>query len=195
MHIATSGQSGQFLFFCPSGQHGMSPDIAAMSLISLTDSRFAAAGDTSGATTSPAITKTASKRPMSRRRFMSQHHTAGATWEGRSFHIVARLQHEPEKRRKHKWLTCDTSASADTFRADKVHKRLPATRPEENNVIPLGCTSLHSGRPGGHAGNRQSDGGGSLFQKTPHGRRRNVSLQHVPTDLGGVASREICWHA
>jgi hypothetical protein len=173
----------------------MSPDIAAMSLISLTDSRFAAAGDTSGAATSPAITKTASKRPMSRRKFMSQHHTAGATWEGRSFHIVARLQYAPEKRRKHKWLTCDTSALADTFRADKVHKGLPPTRPEENNVIPLGCTSLHSGRPGGHARNRQSDGSWSLFQESPHRRRRDMPLQHVPIDLGGVASREICWHA
>src|ERR1700704_5167788 len=34
MHIATSGQSGQLLLFCSSGQHGMSPDIAAISVIS-----------------------------------------------------------------------------------------------------------------------------------------------------------------
>jgi len=66
MHIATSGQSWQLLFFCPSGQHGMSPDIAAIPLISPTGRRFAAAGVTSGAATKPTITKTASKRPMSR---------------------------------------------------------------------------------------------------------------------------------
>ena len=61
MHIATSGQSGQLLFFCPPGQHGMSPDMADISLISPTGSRFAAAGVTSGAVTSPTITRTASR--------------------------------------------------------------------------------------------------------------------------------------
>ncbi len=71
MHIATSGQSGQPLFFCPSGQHGISPDMADISVISATEIRFAAAGVTSGAATSPAITSIASKRPMSRRAFMA----------------------------------------------------------------------------------------------------------------------------
>src|SRR6266850_1131884 len=89
MHIATSGQSWQLLFFCPSGQHGMSPDIADISLISPTGSGFAAAGVTSGAATSPTITKTASRRPMSRRRFMTHHHTGQGTWEGRSLHMFA----------------------------------------------------------------------------------------------------------
>ena len=70
MHIATSGQSWQLLFFCPSGQHCMSPDIAAISLISPKASRLAADDVTSGAATSPAITKTASRRAMSRRRFI-----------------------------------------------------------------------------------------------------------------------------
>src|SRR5882672_10577718 len=65
MHIASSGQSWQLLFFCPSGQHGMSPDIAAIPLISPTGRRFAATGDPSGAATKPTITRTASKRPMS----------------------------------------------------------------------------------------------------------------------------------
>ena len=71
MHIATSGQSGQFLFFCPSGQQGMSPDMLDISLISATGSRFAAAGVTSGAATSPTMTKTASRRAISRRRFIT----------------------------------------------------------------------------------------------------------------------------
>src|SRR5260370_17719097 len=84
MHIATSGQSGQLLFFCPSGQHGVSPDIADISLISPTGSGFAGAGVTNGAATSPAITKTASRRPMSRRRFIDYHPTGRGTWEGRS---------------------------------------------------------------------------------------------------------------
>src|SRR6266851_4247890 len=82
MHVATSGQSWQFLSFCPSGQHGMSPAIAAISLISPTDSHFAAAGVTSGAATSPTITKTARRRPVSRRRFMTQHHTRLGTLKG-----------------------------------------------------------------------------------------------------------------
>jgi hypothetical protein len=90
MHVATSGQSGQPLFFCPSGQQGMSPDIADISLVSATGSRFAAAGVTSGATTNPTITKTASRRPMSRRRFMSYHHTGWGTWEGCSLHMFAK---------------------------------------------------------------------------------------------------------
>jgi hypothetical protein len=73
--LSLSGQSWQLLLFCPSGQHCMSSDIAAILLISPTGIRFATTGDTSGATTSPTITKTASKRPMSRRRFMTYHHT------------------------------------------------------------------------------------------------------------------------
>src|SRR5258708_39530682 len=90
MHIATSGQSWQLLFFCPSGQHGMSPDIAAISLISPTGRRFAAAGVTRGAATKPTITKTASKRPMRRRRFMTYHHTEWGTWEGCFLRMFAR---------------------------------------------------------------------------------------------------------
>ena len=81
MHIATSGQSRQLLLFWPSGQHGMSPDIAVISVISAAAGRFAAAGVTSGAATSPTITKTASKRPMSRRRSMAHHHTGLGAWE------------------------------------------------------------------------------------------------------------------
>src|SRR6267378_460771 len=64
MHIATSGQSWQLLFFCPSGQHGMSPNKAAVALISPTGRRLAAAAVTSGAATEPTITETAAKRPM-----------------------------------------------------------------------------------------------------------------------------------
>jgi hypothetical protein len=91
MHIATSGQSGQLLFFCPSGQHGISPGMADISFISPTGSDFAAAGATSGAATSPTITKTARRRPMSRRRFMSHHHTGPGTCEGPPLHMFARL--------------------------------------------------------------------------------------------------------
>lgn len=93
MHIATSGQSWQLLLFWPSGQHGMSPDIA---VISAAAGGFAAAGVTSGAATSPTITKTASKRPMSRRRFMAYHHTGLGAWEAPLLHIVARWRREPE---------------------------------------------------------------------------------------------------
>jgi hypothetical protein len=66
----------------------MSPYMAAISLISPTDSRFAAAGVTSGAATSPTIAKTASIRPVSRRRFMTQHHTRLGTLEGASTSII-----------------------------------------------------------------------------------------------------------
>src|SRR5258706_16379691 len=97
MHIATSGQSGQLLFFSPSGQHGMSPDMADISLISPTGSGFAAAGVTSGAATSPTITRTASRRPMSRRRFMTYHHTGQGTWEGRSTSHVRQPTSKTEK--------------------------------------------------------------------------------------------------
>src|SRR6266478_3085103 len=90
MQVATSGQSWQFLSFSPSGQHGMSAGIVDISLISPTGGRLAAAGVTSGAATSPTITKTASRRQMSRRKFMAYHHTGRGTWEGRSFHMFAR---------------------------------------------------------------------------------------------------------
>ena len=106
MHIATSGQSGQLLLFCPSGQHGMSPDMADISLISPTGSGLAAAGVTSGAATSPTITKTASRRPMSRRRFMAHHHTGGGTWEGSSTSHIRQPTAEDGKRcRNLIWLT------------------------------------------------------------------------------------------
>lgn len=72
-HIATIGQSWQVLLFCVSGQHGMSPDIDIMSLIPLPDSPIAAAGEASGAATSPAIIKIASKRPMRQRTFITYH--------------------------------------------------------------------------------------------------------------------------
>src|SRR5882762_316855 len=105
MHIATSGQSGQLLFFCPSGQHGMSPDMADISLISPTGSGFAAAGVTSGAATSPTITKTASRRPMSRRRFMVHHHTRRGTWEGGSTsHIRQPTTEDGKKYLNPMWL-------------------------------------------------------------------------------------------
>jgi len=86
------------------------------------------------------------------------------------------------------------SASPDTFRTNKVHKGLSASRSEENDFVPLGCSPFHSRRPGGHAGDGQSDSGRSFFQESSDGRRRDMSLQHVSIDLSGVASRKIGRH-
>jgi hypothetical protein len=99
-----------------------------------------------------------------------------------------------QKPRKHKWLTFGPSASADIFRTNKVHKGLSASLSEENDVVPLGSSPFHSRRPGRHAGDGQSDGGRSFFQESSDGYRRDMSFQHVPIDLSGVASRKIGWH-
>lgn len=64
MHNARRGQSGQLLSFWPSGQHGISPVMAAMSLIG--GSCLAALDVTSGATTRPTVTNTASSQRMNR---------------------------------------------------------------------------------------------------------------------------------
>ena len=98
VHIAVSGQSWHPSLFCCSeqqfmpsamatGQHGMSPDPAGMFMAA--GNGFAAAGVASGTATSPAIEMTASKRPMSRHRFIAYHHTRQGTWEGGSLHKFA----------------------------------------------------------------------------------------------------------
>ncbi len=142
MHIATSGQSWQLLLFCPSGQHGMASEIAAISVISAAI-RVAAAGVTSGAATSPTITKTVSKRPMSRRRFMAHHHTWLGAWEAPSFHIVARWRRDP-KAPKAQAVNLRTSISACRFSADKLHEGLPTGRPEQDYVVFLWSSALHA---------------------------------------------------
>ena len=91
-------------------------------------------------------------------------------------------------------VTLRPSASPDSFRTNKVHKGLSASRSEENDVVPLGCSPFHSRRTDGHAGNGQSDGGRSFFQESSDGHRRDMSLQHVSIDLSSVASREIGRH-
>src|SRR6266487_4170591 len=127
----------------------MSSLMAAISLISPTDSRFAAADVISGATTNPTITKTASRRPMSRRRFITQHHTRRETLEGAFISLVR--QPAPEKALKAHMVNWKPSALSDTFRAEKVHKGLSAVRTEEDDVVPPVCPSLHSRRSGRHA--------------------------------------------
>mgnify|MGYP007021852483 FL=1 len=71
MQIASNGQSLQLLFFCVSGQHGMSPDIDAMSDIATLDDPIAATGEVNGAAISPAITKIASRRPIRRQKVIT----------------------------------------------------------------------------------------------------------------------------
>jgi hypothetical protein len=64
-----SGQSLQPFLFWPSGQQGMSVDIADVadtSIVAALESRFAATGITNGGKMSPTIKKAASKRQMSR---------------------------------------------------------------------------------------------------------------------------------
>lgn len=118
MHIAISGQSRQLLLFWPSGQQGIASDIAAISVISATARRFAAAGVTSGAATSPTITKTATRRPMSRRRFITRYPTGPGTWEGPSLHMFARGVSLPKKG----YRLTEESTSTRYFGTDKLHK-------------------------------------------------------------------------
>jgi hypothetical protein len=100
VHIAINGQSWQSLLFCfseqqfmPSaktvGQQGISPDIAGISMAAAAASRFAAPGVANGAATSPAIAMTASKRPMSRHKFIVYHYIRWRTWEGGLLHMSA----------------------------------------------------------------------------------------------------------
>jgi len=83
------------------------------------------------------------------------------------------------------------SASAHIFRANKLHKGLPTTGSEKNNVIRLRLTALHPGRSDGHTRDGQSNGGWSFFQKPSYGNCRHVSFQDVSVDLGSVARGEI----
>jgi hypothetical protein len=85
------------------GQHGMSllipPAMDISSAVADVSSAIAdidtpegvpaTAWRDSGASTSPAITEIASRRPMSRRRFITQHHTGSRRLEGASLHIFA----------------------------------------------------------------------------------------------------------
>src|SRR5437016_12764542 len=89
----------------------------------------------------------------------------------------------------------NSAASSDVLGAEKTHERLSAIRTEKYDLVPLRCFPLHSRRPYGHARDRQSDGGRPLFKQSSDGGRRDVSLQHVPIDLGGVASREVSRHS
>ena len=75
-----------------------------------------------------------------------------------------------------------------------MHKGLPTTGSEKNNVIRLRGTALHPRRSNGHTGDGQSGGGRPFFQKASHGNCRYVSLQDISVDLGSVASREIHRH-
>jgi hypothetical protein len=92
-------------------------------------------------------------------------------------------------------LRTNLKSSANVFRANKVHKGLPAIRAEQNDGVPMGCSSLHSRRSRGHAGDGQSGRGRPFFQEPSDGRRRDMSLHYVSIDLGGVAGREIGRHA
>ena len=73
--MATSWQSGQPLLFCSDGQHGMSSDIADMSVIAKAIS-LATAGATTGENTKPTVKQTAKIEAMSRRTRMSYYLTA-----------------------------------------------------------------------------------------------------------------------
>lgn len=81
----------QSFFFCVSGQHGISSAIDAMSDIPTLDGPIAATGETNGAMTSPAITKTASKRPIRRRKFIAYLAMARGTGEAKVFHMLATI--------------------------------------------------------------------------------------------------------
>jgi hypothetical protein len=182
MHIATSGQSWQPLFFCPSGQQGMSPDMADMSLISAAASRFAAAGVTSGAATSPTMTNIASKRPMSRRTFMTYHHIGrGILKAGTTSHVRNEQQKPQDSNQTHR-VNSRSRPSSNTLRADKVHKWLPVALPEQHHFVPLRRAALHPGRSRRHTGNGQSDRGGPFLQQLTNGRRRHVALDDILRD-------------
>lgn len=75
-HIATTGQSVQALWLASSGQQGMSPGIADMSVIPPAASACMAAGAATGATASPATMAIASNRVMRRRKTMPYSATA-----------------------------------------------------------------------------------------------------------------------
>src|SRR5260370_19685501 len=100
---------------------------------------------------------------MSRRRFMTHHHTGQGTWEGRSTSHVRQETSKTEKAPNLMWLTVTQAASADLFRAQRAHKGLPTTGSEKNNVIGLRLTALHPGRSDGHTRDGQSNGGWSFF--------------------------------
>jgi hypothetical protein len=87
-HIATNGQSWQFLLFCPSGQHGMSPD-ADMSVMPGICGCAEAVGVANGDNARPTVTKTAKTRLRSRRRSMSHHPTGRVALEARRLHMFA----------------------------------------------------------------------------------------------------------
>jgi hypothetical protein len=140
----------------------MSPDMAAISLISPTSARFATAGVTSGAATSPTITKTASRQPMSRRRFMTDYHTGRGAWKGRSVHIVA-IAKRARIYLEYKWLACCPGASADIFRADKVHKGFMYA-PTSQHFPPTPCASSLRTCPGTPAQNWITARGGRPFK-------------------------------
>jgi hypothetical protein len=59
----------------------------------------------SGASTSPTITAIASRRPMSRRRFITKHHTGSRRLEGASLHMFASGGSDRQKRQKITWLS------------------------------------------------------------------------------------------
>lgn len=136
MHIASKGQSLQPSDFCSSGQHGMSADMADMSVITA-GTRFAAAGATIGARARPAITKTASILPMMRRRFMTEP-SHGRRSQGSAFrsHIRQRA------RMARNWLT-DLTSRQD-LRAQKAHEGPLGVRRKEHHFERLRCSALHS---------------------------------------------------
>ena len=88
MHIATSGQSWQLLFFCPSGQHDMSPDIAAISLISPTGQAFR--GRYQGRSNQANDHKDRKQTTDESAKIHDLSYTEWGTWEGCFPHMFAR---------------------------------------------------------------------------------------------------------
>lgn len=137
MHIASKGQSLQPSDFCSSGQHGMSADVADMSVITAAGTRFAAAGATNGARARPAITKTASIRPMMRRRFMLEPSHGHRSQES------AFRSHVRQRARKVRIWSKDPASRQD-LRAQKAHEGPLGVRRKEHHFERLRCSALHS---------------------------------------------------
>jgi hypothetical protein len=86
------------------------------------------------------MTRTASRRPMSRRRFMVHDHTGRRTWEGASFHMFARWLIVRAKAPKIQMVS-SALAPHPTFSAPT--KCIKGCRP----VFPKRTTSYRSGVP------------------------------------------------
>lgn len=120
-----SGQSRQSLFFCFSGQQGMSPDMPDPSVVVAKDPCFAAAGVTSGCETSPAITRTASKRQMNRQRTIAPiSHGTGGFGRTTASQIRQRSFRQVKMRQNHRV----NAAPAEQSKKAQVGERYPNRR-------------------------------------------------------------------